>query len=52
MHGLEGGTRDCLILRRRFRPHAVDPFQIGPGLEMLSFAFQHDNAKPWMRPPS
>ena len=45
LHRLEGRARHRLVFLRRFRPHAVDPFQVRAGLEMLAVALQHHDAK-------
>ena len=45
LHGFERRARHRLVFFRRFRPHAVDPFQVGAGLEMLAVALQHHDAE-------
>ena len=38
-------ARHRLVLLGRFRPHAVDPFQVGTGLKMLAVALQDHDAE-------
>src|ERR1700743_1039474 len=38
-------ARHTPVFVRRFRPHAVDPSQVGAGLEMLAVTPEHHNAK-------
>ena len=52
LHRLERGARHRLVLVGRFRPHAVDPFQIGAGLEMLAIALQHTTRSDGFLPSS
>src|SRR5262249_5649812 len=45
LHRFEGRARYDLVLLNGFRPHRIDPFQVGARLKMPAIALEHHDAQ-------